>query len=396
MKAREWALALTVMAALGAGVARSARATDFTLTVHGQLDATASSRGKALEFNLFNAGASMFDAYRLRLFLEGAATPKIQVYTQLVLDEVNSHNVYGAYLMYTPWSERDLHVIAGKIPWMIGTYGPRTYSDKKPLIGTPLIYQYHTTLRSDVLVPDVDALLAVQGRGQSGFSYTPTQTKLRGMPVIYDFCWDAGVAVNGSAAPLEYAVAITAGTPSMMEPSQDNNEGKSVMGRIGFQPIPALRIGASGSYGPYLASSLDPQLPAGKTANDYMQKLAMADFALETGHLSLISEGYLNQWMTPTVGNLGVAGYYGEARIGIASTGAWLAGRWESMRFTNVTSSTGETEPWNYDIDRLETGVGYRVARGAIVKAVYQANYQHDDGSISRYDLYAAQMSVNF
>lgn len=338
----------------------------------------------------------MFDAYRLRLFFEGAATPNIQVYTQLVLDEVNTHNVYGAYLMYTPWKDRDLHVIAGKIPWVIGTYGPRTYSDKKPLMGTPLIYQYHTTLRSDVLVPNVDALLAVAGRGESGFSYTPTQSRFRGMPVVYDFCWDAGVAVNGSAAPLEYAVAVTAGTPSMMEPSQDNNEGKSVMGRLGLQPFPALRIGASGSYGPYLASALDPQLPAGKTANDYMQKLAMADFDLEAGHLSVISEGYLNQWMTPTVGNLGVAGYYGEARIGIANSGAWLAGRWESMRFSNVTSSTGVVQPWNYDVDRLETGLGYRVARGAILKAVYQANYQHDDGSISRYDLYAGQMSVTF
>jgi hypothetical protein len=377
----------------GAG---SARATDMTLTVRGQLDATASTRGRAFELNYFNAGATMFDAYRLRLFFEGAATSNIQVYTQLVLDEINTHNVYGAYLMYTPWKDRDLHIIAGKIPWTVGTYGPRTYSDKKPLIGTPLIYQYHTTLRSDVLPPNVDALLAVSGRGQYGFSYTPTQVKFRGMPVVYDFCWDAGVALTGSMAPLEYAVSLNAGTPSMMEPAQDNNEGKSVLGRIGFQPIPALRVGASGAYGPYLASALDPQLPAGKNANDYMQKLVMADFELTSGYVEIHSEGYVNQWMTPTVGNLGVTGYYGEARIGLGGTGAYIAGRWESMIFSDVTDSTGETQPWNYNIDRLETGIGYRVARGAVLKAVYQSNFQHDDGNITRSDLYAGQMSVSF
>lgn len=381
--------------ALGLACAATAGADPMTLDVHGLLDVTASSRGPGLEMNYFNAGATSFDAYRLRLFFEGAVTPRVQAYTQLVLDEVNTHPVYGAYVMVTPWPGRDAHLLAGKIPWMIGTYGPRTYSDKKPLIGTPLIYQYHTTLRGDAIPPTADALVSQAGRGQYGVIYGSAASRFRGMPVVYDFCWDAGVAVQGSAAPVEYALAVTNGTPSMMMPSQDWNEGKSVMGRLGLQPLPMLRAGVSGSYGPYLASALDPLLPAGRSANHYMQRLYMADFSFENGQVDLKSEGYLNRWMTPTLGDLDVGGYYAEGRLGLFS-GAWAAARWESMRFSDLTTSTGQVTPWNYDVDRLETGLGYRLARGAVVKAVYQLNRIHEDDGLDRAELWAMQMSVRF
>ena len=46
----------------------------------------------------------------------------------------------GAYALWTPWKSRDLHLQAGNIPWPVGTWAPRKYSDKNPLIGEPLIY----------------------------------------------------------------------------------------------------------------------------------------------------------------------------------------------------------------------------------------------------------------
>jgi hypothetical protein len=176
--------------------------------------------------------------------------------------------------------------MAGKMPWIIGTYGPRTYSDRKPLIGTPLIYQYHTTLRYDAIPPNADALLAVAGRGQYGVQYGGATSKFRGMPVIYDFCWDAGLAVTGSQSGLEYAVGMINGAPGWMVPSQDNNNGKSVQ-----------------SSGP---------------------------------------------------------------------------------------------QTWNDDFDRIETGVGYRIARGSVLKAVYQANYQHHLDETHVHELWATQLSVSF
>lgn len=375
--------------------AARAAVSEWPIQMSGLLELAASSRGKGLEANYFNAGATMFDHYRGRLFLDGNATQQIEAHVQLVLDEINTHPVYGAYVVVTPWEQRDAHLLAGKMPWLIGTYGPRTYGDKKPLIGTPLMYQFHTTLRGDAIPANADELLAVAGRGQYGITYGGATKYWRGMPVIYDFCWDTGVGIQGSAAPIEYSLAATSGTPSMMMAAQDWNEGKSVMGRIGIQPMPMLRAGASASYGPYMASALNPSLPSGKTANDYNQILYMADLAFETGHVSLISEGYKNRWQTPTVGDLDVWGYYAEGKVGLLN-GAYVAARWESMRFSDLADSTGAVQPWDYDIDRLEAGIGYRIARTATLKAVYQNNYILDDGVKEQHDLYGLSFVLSF
>ena len=384
------ALVATLLTSAGPAAADSPN-----LEMRGLLDVGFATRGAGLEANWFNAGATSFDAYRFRFFVEGAATKRIYVYTQLILDEILTHPVYGAYVMFTPWTERDAHVMVGKMPWIIGTYGPRTYSDRKPLIGTPLIYQYHTTLRYDAIPPNADALLAVAGRGQYGVQYGSATNRFRGMPVIYDFCWDAGLAVTGSQSGFEYAVGMINGTPGWMTPAQDNNNGKSALGRIGIQPIPMLRAGVSASYGPYLNASLDPQLPPGKTASDYQQKLLMADLSIETGHIELRGEGYVNRWMTPTVGDLDVTGYYAEGKLGLPA-GTWVAARWEQMMYSDLTGSSGVPQPWNDDFDRLETGVGLRFARGAVVKAVYQANWQHHLDETRVHELWATQLSVSF
>jgi hypothetical protein len=386
---------LVFNATLGAAPSSRAAGSEWPIQVSGLLELAASSRGPGLELNYFNAGATMFDHYRGRLFLDGTVTKQIEAHVQLVLDEINTHPVYGAYAVFTPWETRDAHLLAGKMPWLIGTYGPRTYGDKKPLVGTPLMYQFHTTLRGDAIPANADQLLAVAGRGQYGVTYGGSTKYWRGMPVVYDFCWDTGVGIQGSQSPLEYSVAVMSGTPSMMMPAQDWNEGKSVMGRLGFQPVPMLRVGGSASYGPYMASALNPSLPSGKTANDYNQILYMADLAVETGRVSLISEGYHNTWQTPTVGDLDVWGYYAEGRIGL-SNGAYAAARWESMRFSDLADSTGAVQPWDYDIDRLESGIGYRIARTATIKAVWQRNFVHDDGVIENHDLYAMSFVVSF
>jgi hypothetical protein len=69
------------------------------IELRGLLDVGFATRGAGLESNWFNAGGTSFDAYRFRFFIEGAATRRIYVYTQLILDEIITHPVYGAYVM---------------------------------------------------------------------------------------------------------------------------------------------------------------------------------------------------------------------------------------------------------------------------------------------------------
>ena len=83
--------------------------------------------------------------------------------------------------------------------------GPRTYSDKNPLVGSPLMYQYHTLLWYRFRPTPTRYC-----RGRPG----PVRRRLRarpgggrGMPIVYDSCWDFGAVVTGSARPFEFSPA---------------------------------------------------------------------------------------------------------------------------------------------------------------------------------------------
>ena len=278
-----------------------------------------------------------------------------------------------------------------------GTFAPRTYSNENPLIGTPLMYQYHTTLLWFEVVPNADALLATSGSGQVGVDYFGFPEG-RGMALVDDSYWDVGATLVGSSRPLEYALGVTAGTPGWGSTSQEENSGKSLLARLGLAPLPALRLGVSGAYGPYLVEPLNPQLPPGRVAEDYHQKLAMADVELVAGHWEARAEGAHNVWETPTVGDLTVRSGYVELKYSLSS-GAFVAGRWDAMRFGEIADSSGAPRPWDSDLSRLETGAGYRFSREALAKIVYQRtsyDVAPDPNEPRNRSLVAAQLSVAF
>jgi hypothetical protein len=378
---------------IGGGV-EPARAAD--LQYHGLLDLVISQRGPAFDGNIFTRGDSPFDPAGVRLFADSRVNDRAQVFAQVVLHDASSLYLDGAYLMYSPFASRDLHLLAGKVPWAIGTWGPRTYSTKNPLIGTPLIYSHPTTLLWYDLPTTTDALLATAGSGGHGVNYHG-YAEGRGMPVVDDSYWDVGLTVAGSQRPLEYALGVVAGTPSWASTSEDDNSGKCVLGRLGLAPAPWLRLGVSGAYGPYLHASLDARMPAGHSVNDYAQKLAMADLELLVGHVEIRAEGARNFWETPTVGTLSVTGGYVESKLATPWS-TFLAGRYDMMRFGKITESTGEREPWDDDTDRLEAGLGYRFSRDVTGKLIYQrTRYAHEmNDSYPTLELFATQLSVAF
>jgi hypothetical protein len=363
--------------------------------IHGILDVALASRGPATESNVLERGDSPLDGYGVRLFIDAGPTDRLTVFTQLVLRDATPLYVDGAYALFTPWPSRDLHLMAGKIPWPIGTWAPRTYSNKNPLVGTPLMYQYHTSLLWYDVPANADQILAMAGRGQYGVGYAFPGG--RGMAIVDDSYWDVGAVVTGSARPFEFAGGAVAGTPGWGSTSLEENDGKTVLGRIGLAPAPLLRIGFSAAYGPYLHEKLNPRLPTGKTGNDYHQVLLMGDLALEYGHASLIAEAFSNTWETPTVGDLDARGGYVEAKLTLAP-GLYAAGRGDALRFGDLTDSGGASRSWDRDLDRLEAGLGYRLDRGTLVKLVWQRDAWLAHGASARqsYDLIAAQLSVAF
>jgi hypothetical protein len=218
------------------------------------------------------------------------------------------------------------------------------------------------------------------------------------MPIIYDQWWDFGAAFLGSARPFEFAVGFVNGSPGFPNPGVDHTPGKSVMGRLGLAPMPSLRFGVSGSYGPYLDDGVEGSLSPGQKVGDFNQVLAMADVELSTGHAEFHAEGFSNMWETPTVGDLGVKGGYAELKYALPA-GFYVAGRYDVMRFDDVVDSTGTALSWDADVDRLEVGAGYRVTKGVIAKVTYQRNeLQPPDPALEAevLDVFGGQLSVAF
>ena len=382
---------LPIAALLALALAFPVRAGDFK--VHGLLDLALTGRGPGFDVNQLTEGDSPLDPWGLRVFAEGNINPRVAVFTQAVLHDPAVPYIEAAYVVLSPSTERDLHLMAGKIPWPIGTYEPRSYSDKNPLIGKPLMYQYHTTLLWYALPSSADALIAAGGSGQSSVGYTGLGGT--GMPVIDDGYWDTGAVINGSLRPIEFAVGATNGTPGWGNTGEDENHGKTVLGRVGLAPLPAFRAGVSGAYGPYLVEGLDSRLPPGKTANDYHQRLAMADAELLAGYAELRAEGYVNVWENPSLGDLRVHGGYVEGQWTLVP-GVVLAGRGEMMRFSTLRDSGGLDQPWDHDRDRIEAGVCYRPDRDVRIKGVWQRNREMSAAGDRQFDLVALGLSVSF
>ena len=398
MSHRHRSVVALVLAMVGISPA-PARATDFTW--RGLLDLMLSEHSPAFESNLLTRGDDPFNPYRLRLFAEATVDDHVQFLGQVVLfdHQIQGTKVYvdGAYVIYTPWLDRDLRLLAGKLPWAIGTWGPRTYSSKNPLVSAPLLYQYHSSLVWYVMPPNEDLLIAAGGTGQTGVNYFGSPMG-PGMPIVDDSYWDVGVTLAGSQRPFEYAAGVVAGAPSWGSTGKDDNTGRSILGRIGFAPMPALRVGVSGSWGPYLLETLNSTLPPGKTVNDYAQRLVMADFEFQMDRFELRGEGAHNTWETPTVGDLDVDAGYLELKVATFA-GAYVAGRYDVERFGKIENSTGDDLPWDLDVTRFEVGAGYRLTRDATAKLVWQKTTLEDErpGFDDRdLSIVAAQLSIGF
>lgn len=391
MKHRSWLRGATLVAALAC--VSSARASE--IHIHGLLDAVGAERASAFDLNTSFRGDNPFDAIGVRLFADALVNDRLQVFTQIALKDESGIYLDGAYLMFTPRPSLDLHVQAGKIPSPIGTWAPHTYSNKNPLVSSPLMYQYHSTLLW-YEVPGAAPLLAAAGTGQDVVNYYGYDES-KGMALVDDSYWDTGVTINGSRRPFEYAAGITTGTPGWGVTSQDDNNGKSVQGRLGLAPFPWLRLGVSGAYGPYLVQEVKSQLPPGKEVTDYHQKMVMTDLSLEGGHFALRSEGITGAWESPLIGDLDFTAGYAELKYALAF-GGYVAGRYDALRFGDIPDAAGLQHSWDSNVDRYEVGAGYRFNRDVVVKLVHQ-HTRVDAGpvyALRRQSLVAAQLSVAF
>lgn len=367
-----------------------------SIQLRGLLDCTAAGGDRALSLNALNNGDSEFDPFRLRIFLDSALDGGFSAHVQaIMIGQSYALLRYGAYVQWTPLEDRNLHLQVGYIPWAIGTWAPRAYSHTNVLIGAPMLYQLHGTISFAEPAPSVDALLAAAGTGEFGVDYG-NGPRGRGVPTVYDRCWDAGMVLTGSVRPLELALGFVQGSPSWPQAARDGSPGKTVLGRLGVVPWPALRAGVSAAQGPWMPRSFEASLPPTIELESLEQRIVIADLEVQVARIEARGEAYANEWETPFVGRLVVRGGWAEVKLGVGA-GTWVAARGEARRHSRVTSSGGARRPWDHDRDRWEAGVGHLVTRNARVKAVWQRNVERIPGDGRRDDdLLAATLSLSF
>jgi hypothetical protein len=116
----------------------------------------------------------------------------------------------------------------------------------------------------------------------------------------------------------------------------------------------------------------DPNFPAGAQVEDYLNTGIGADLSYAAGPWVLFAEGAQIGYDVPNVApRLTANSYYVELvrRFGpVWSVGA----RQEGVFFSDVTSSAGVTEGWDYDLTRWEFAVNLRFRANARVRLDYQ------------------------
>ena len=312
------------------------------------------------------------------------------------LGELRSENfeylsAFALYARVRPFPNRPIDVQIGRIPPTFGSSSRRTYGHDNPLIGSPLAYQYLTSLRADSAPADAGELLAMRGRGWLS-QYSVGNINLdRGVPLVSAFTWDTGVQVSTGWKIMTAAVGITNGTASNPRVSDDNG-GKQVAVRATVTPTTGFKVGASFARGEFLDRRVRALLP--ETGRDYDQRAAEFDVEYSRDHWVARVETVWSRWTMPlgTGGDattLRAAATAVEGRYSFAP-GWYGAARLEHLGFNRIAAAT-QTDEWEAPVRRLEVGAGYYVQRNLIAKTSLQVN-RRDGGRVTRSELLAVQL----
>lgn len=137
-----------------------------------------------------------------------------------------------------------------------------------------------------------------------------------------------------------------------------------------------------------------PSLPAGGRIEDYAQTVWAGSVQWGWRHLNVNSELFLNHYETPLAASGLSSRSYDLEAVYTFLPGWYAAGRFDTMRYSEVTTSAGSTT-WDENLTRFEMGVGYQVSRELRAKAVAQLTDSGSGWDVHRM-LPAVQMSFRF
>ncbi|MFC1608056.1 hypothetical protein ACFL47_08805 [Candidatus Latescibacterota bacterium] len=317
--------------------------------------------------NKMHRNDNPFNPLRATVFMESWIDDDVGFFLEFLWDSGDpptggstKPRVNGAYAVISPFETDALNFKFGLIPSVFGTWAPRTYADKNPLIGVPLMQHYFVSHSGNHLFATTDEMRDSLDDESDDF-----------MSVAYDACWPYGVEAFGFFSKYEYALAVTKDT--MSNPMSFGNDGAQVMGRFGVRPLIGMRLGISAEYGSYLREG-STGLPDGTSLESVAQKAVGFDIHYSRAHTNIFSEVVLNWWENPNLNkDMGCTVWYVEAKQKLMP-GFYAAIRFDQMLFNEFTDSGGKSFNWDNDVTRIEAGLGYHLSRNTLAKVVWQHN----------------------
>jgi class 3 adenylate cyclase len=315
---------------------------------------------------------------RLSLFVDVFAGERVYGLVELRADRGEAPRDRGvegrieqAYVRVTPFPGTDVSVQAGKFVSPFGNWPQRHHSSADPFIRPPLPYDYRTMVSSEYPPESVDDLLAWKDE--------PEVWRPVGAPPVWGAPYQVGAMVLGAWKGASFRLAVMNSAPSS-EPGEWNSigtgeHGPSWVAHAGWQVAPSFRVGASYNTGSYLADNLGSPLPPGRERSDYAQELWGFEAAFTRGLVEARAELLLDRWEVPYVaGDARDVSYYVETKVKL-TPGLFAAARYNAIRFNEIARGDGTLEAWDYDVERVQIGAGYRLSRTTEVRAEYMANF---------------------
>ena len=359
----------------------------------------------AEDLNDMNRGDSRFGSVRALVLGRGKINDTTSLYLEVPIDLAATSSTWLTYMrpfirMERLGSADWLNLQVGKLPTLVGAYGERSNSTGNALIGVPLLFYYHTAVRSRLAVEGPDYFFedGVRGGGFRGIFGGPV-TSFQGAPLLYDACWEVGSEVYGAHRGVEYSLAGTMGSVSRPAISENYNDGYGVTGRLGYifrdGALFGLRLGVSAAAAPYLDAGIvdDPDFPSGADVEDYLNTYVGGDLTYARGPWQFFGEVGRVGYEVPNVDpRLTATSYYAEIVRDFGPQ--WSLGvRQEGVFFSDLTASDGRTGTWDHDLGRIEAMINFRFRHGTMLRAGYQKTWFPDAGTLDA-ELFALQLQV--
>ena len=374
---------LVGLAILTCLTATNAVAEKFSLDMVATTSVTAGNN-TAFERNAMNRADNPFSYARVLILTQGRINESTSLYVELPIDLSSVSSTWLSYVR--PFIRMEhlggaewLNWQTGKLPTPWGTYGERAGSPQNGTVSVPLLYYYKTALRPDILPgsPDYFFQDGVRGNGYKAV-FQGQQRSFHGVPLVYDACWNIGSEVYGSDKGMEYSASLLLGTISKPATTDNFNSGFGVSGRLGYLftsgPLFGLRVGGSASTGAYLPSSAeqDPHFESGRRVEDFQNRAFGFDAAYSRGSWIFTAEGGHLSYDVPNFSRaLTANSYYAEVKKNFGPRWS-VSGRSERIWFSDITSSEGFTDTWDYDLNRWTAAASLRFRQGTRLRLEYQ------------------------